>query len=67
MKKVERVSTGVDGLDELLKGGIPKKNTVLISGEAGAGKTTFCSQFLWEGLQNGENCMFVTFEEPPNR
>lgn len=65
--KIERVSTGIPGLDELLNGGIPKKNTVLVSGEAGTGKTTFCSQFMWEGLQNGENCMFVTFEEPPSQ
>lgn len=67
MKKVERVSTGVDGLDDLINGGVPKKNTVLISGEAGAGKTTFCNQFLWDGLQNGENCMFISFEEPPEQ
>lgn len=64
MSKVKRVKTGVPGLDKLINGGIPEKNTVLISGEAGAGKTTFCSQFLWKGLQEGENCMFITFEEP---
>lgn len=64
---MKRVTTGIDGLDELLKGGIPEENTVLVSGEAGSGKTTFCSQFLWEGLENGENCMFITFEEPKSQ
>lgn len=64
---VEKISTGIDGLDELLNGGIPKKNSVLISGQAGAGKTTFCSQFLHHGLEQGENCMFVTFEETPEQ
>ncbi len=65
--EVERVETGIPGLDDLLNGGIPKRNVVLVSGESGAGKTTFCSQFLWKGLQEGENCMFVTFEESPSQ
>ena len=65
--EIERVKTGISGLDKLLKGGIPKNNVVLVSGESGAGKTTFCSQFLWKGLQEGENCMFVSFEEPPSQ
>ncbi|MFP4116749.1 MAG: RAD55 family ATPase [Candidatus Aenigmatarchaeota archaeon] len=64
---IERIETGISGLDELLKGGIPEKNIVLVSGESGAGKTTFCSQFLWKGLQEGENCMFISFEEPPSQ
>lgn len=64
---VERVSTGIDNLDDLLRGGIPENNAVLVSGEAGAGKTTFCSQFLWEGIQNGDDCMFITFEESPSQ
>lgn len=59
----ERISTGVEGLDELIQGGIPKGSTVLVSGSAGIGKTIFSSQFLWEGLQNGETCLFITLEE----
>ncbi len=65
--EVERVETGIPGLDELLNGGIPERNVVLVSGESGAGKTTFCSQFLWKGLEEGQNCMFVSFEEPPSQ
>lgn len=62
---MERVETGIKKLDELLGGGLIKNSSVLISGTTGAGKTIFSSQFLWEGLRQGENCMFVTFEESP--
>ncbi len=61
----ERVTTGIPGLDKLLYGGIPKGHVVLISGVAGAGKTTFLSQFCWEGLQKGEKALFITLEESP--
>lgn len=59
----ERISTGVEGLDDLIEGGIPKGATVLVSGSAGMGKTIFSSQFLWEGVQNGETVLFITLEE----
>jgi KaiC/GvpD/RAD55 family RecA-like ATPase len=61
---MERTKTGVRGLDELLKGGIPKNAVVLVSGAAGSGKTIFGLQFLVNGaLEFGERGMFVTFEE----
>ncbi len=66
-RNIERVSTGIPGLDELIEGGFVKDNAVLVTGSAGTGKTIFCSQFIWEGLQNGENCMFITFEERPEK
>ncbi len=59
----ERVSTGVPGLDKFVNGGIPQGSIVLVSGGPGTGKTIFCSQYLWHGLQNGENCVFITLEE----
>lgn len=59
----ERISTGIDGLDDLIEGGIPKGATVLVSGSAGMGKTVFSSQFLWDGIQKGETCLFITLEE----
>lgn len=61
---VERVSTGIEGLDELIEGGIPDPSVTLISGGAGCGKTILCSQFLWHGLQQGERCLFISLEEP---
>ncbi len=63
--QIERVPTGIPGLDELIQGGYVKGSTVLVTGSAGAGKTIFCSQFIWRGLQSGENCLFITFEEVP--
>jgi len=62
---VEKVSTGIEGLDDILYGGIPKGHVVLITGAAGTGKTTFQSQFLWDKLKKGHKCLFITLEETP--
>ncbi|MCJ7479135.1 MAG: AAA family ATPase [Candidatus Nanohaloarchaeota archaeon QJJ-7] len=64
MTDVSRVSTGVSGLDDLIEGGMPKESVILTSGGAGCGKTILSSQYLWEGLQNGEKCLFISVEEP---
>jgi KaiC/GvpD/RAD55 family RecA-like ATPase len=61
----ERIPSGIPGLDELMEGGFVKGSTNLVSGPAGTGKTIFCSQFIMEGLKNGETCMFITLEETP--
>lgn len=62
---MERKSTGINGLDELIQGGIPENFAVLISGSAGCGKTILSSQFLWEGVQQGESGLYLTLEENP--
>ncbi len=62
---VERVKTGIPGLDEILHGGIPKRNIVLLSGGPGTGKSIFTYQYLWEGLRSGEPGVFVALEEHP--
>jgi len=59
----ERVSTGIPGLDELLEDGYVKGSSVLVTGGTGTGKTTFCAQFLWEGLKIGEPGVYITLEE----
>jgi len=64
---LERVKTGVEGLDRILGGGVPRGSSVLVTGGTGTGKTTLSMQFLMEGLQNGENCLLVTCEEEPRR
>ena len=64
-KDIERIPSGIPGLDNLMEGGFVKGSTVLISGAAGTGKTIFCSQYLMEGLRRGEICMFITLEESP--
>ena len=61
--KIERISTGVEGLDKLMEGGIPKGSSLLISGAPGTGKSTLASQFIETGLQNGEKCCYVSIEQ----
>lgn len=63
---IERIASGIPGLDRLMEGGFIKGSTNLVSGPAGTGKTIFCSQYIMEGLKNGETCMFITLEETPN-
>lgn len=64
MNKIERAPTGIEGLDELLEGGIPKGRIVVVTGVAGSGKTTLGMQFLYNGItQFNENGIFVTLEE----
>ena len=60
-----RVSTGIDGLDEILQGGLPQGKSYLLTGEPGTGKTTFCAQFILEGLERGENGIYISVDEKP--
>ena len=60
-----RLATGVPGLDELMGGGIPVGDAVMLAGPAGSGKTTFATQFAAEGLRNGDGVIIVVFEEYP--
>jgi KaiC/GvpD/RAD55 family RecA-like ATPase len=61
--KIERVKTGIPGLDEMISGGIPKHSITLISGPPGSGKTIFCCQYLYEGIEEGEKCLFLTLDK----
>lgn len=59
-----RVPTGIPGLDPLIQGGLQRGDFVLLSGGVGAGKTTFSSQFAYNGATLlGEPAVFATFEE----
>ncbi len=60
-----RVPTGVEGLDNLIGGGLRQGKSYLISGETGTGKTTFGLQFLMKGLELGESGVYVTVDEKP--
>ncbi|MFH1255989.1 MAG: ATPase domain-containing protein [Candidatus Diapherotrites archaeon] len=61
---VERTKSGIPGLDELMGGGVPKGNLVVLSGDPGSGKTVFCWQFLYEGAKTfAENGVYVSLEE----
>jgi circadian clock protein KaiC len=58
-----RVSTGIQKLDELLSGGYPKGRIILVSGTPGSGKTILCFHYLNAGIQNGEKCLFMSTDE----
>jgi circadian clock protein KaiC len=58
-----RLSSGIEGLDQMMTGGIPSESATIIAGPSGAGKTVFCLQFLAEGLRQGENCLYASFQE----
>src|SRR6478672_6291454 len=57
------VSTGIEGLDHLLGGGLPAQRVYLIEGDPGSGKTTLGLQFLRDGIARGEKVLYVTLSE----
>lgn len=61
----ERLSTGVSGLDEMLKGGIPRGYSAMIAGPSGSGKTVLSGQFIAEGVKRGEPGVIAIFEKRP--
>lgn len=64
---MERIETGIFGLDQLIEGGLNEKSTTVIVGSSGTGKTTFGVQFLMHGIENGEQGLFVSLEESPEQ
>jgi circadian clock protein KaiC len=60
----EKTTTGVQGLDELLGGGVPRGRAVLVIGGPGTGKTILAAQFLYKGMKDhNENGIFVSLDE----
>lgn len=60
-----RVSTGVASLDESIEGGLPPLRVTLVTGPAGAGKTTLGLQFLADGVRAGECGVFIALDQKP--
>jgi circadian clock protein KaiC len=58
-----RILTGVEGLDDILSGGLPKGHLYLVEGDPGTGKTTLALQFLLEGVARGDRGMYITLSE----
>ncbi|WP_018257737.1 KaiC domain-containing protein [Halomicrobium katesii] len=61
--EIPRIDLGIDGLDQMIQGGIPERHLIVTIGSAGTGKTTFGLQFLHHGLQQGDNAVFITLEQ----
>src|SRR3989338_3979840 len=62
---VERIKSGIPGLDEMMDGGMPKGNLIVLSGDPGSGKTVLCWQFLYDGVTKyDEPGIYVSLEEP---
>jgi circadian clock protein KaiC len=66
LQQLERIETGITGLDDILGGGLPKGHLYLVEGDPGTGKTTLALQFLLEGIRLGENVIYVTLSESSN-
>jgi circadian clock protein KaiC len=60
----ERISTGIPRLDGMLSGqGFFRGSSILVSGTAGAGKTSFAAHLVDAACRNGEHCLYYAFEE----
>ena len=62
-KSAKLVATGIAGLDEILRGGLPPSNLYMMQGAPGAGKTTAALQFLRAGVEAGERCIYVSLSQ----
>lgn len=60
---IPRIDIGIEGLDSMIRGGVPERTLMVAIGSAGTGKTTFGLQFLQEALDNGEKAVYITLEE----
>src|SRR6266850_790529 len=68
MPESDLVKTGIKGLDEVLFGGIPRGNIILVAGTAGTGKTTLGVEFVYRGArQFNEPGVIVLFEVAPDK
>jgi KaiC/GvpD/RAD55 family RecA-like ATPase len=63
----KRVPSGIEGFDDLCEGGLIRNRSYLLSGPAGAGKTIFGLQYLYNGITKyGENGIYIATEERPD-
>jgi circadian clock protein KaiC len=58
-----RLPTGVPGLDRLIDGGIPAGDVTALLGPSGCGKTAAALRFVVQGIEHGERCLYVSFQE----
>ncbi len=67
MSATKKISTGIKGLDNILKGGYTAEDAYLIRGGAGSGKTTLGLHFLAAGAKKGDSVLCITLSEPKNK
>jgi KaiC domain protein len=60
---IDRIEIGIEGLDEMILGGVPERSLMVVIGSAGTGKTTFGLQFLRRALLNDEKAVYISLEE----
>jgi len=63
---MDRISSGVDGLDKMLRGGLIPGRPYIVTGPSGSGKSILAMHFILDGLRGGEACMLVALDEPPS-
>ena len=62
-KQIPKAKTGIEGLDDVLIGGLRRGRVYLLEGSPGTGKTTIATQFLLEGARQGEPGLYITLSE----
>ncbi|MCP4764516.1 MAG: AAA family ATPase, partial [archaeon] len=66
--EIDRVKTGISGLDDLIEGGFPRNSITLVAGSSGTGKTTMCLQYLYNGvIKYNEPGMYIGLGENVER
>ncbi len=61
--EIPRIDLGIEGLDEMIQGGVPERSLLVAMGAAGTGKTTFGLQYLQRGLEKDQKAIIITLEE----
>ena len=61
--EIPRIDLGIEGLDEMIQGGVPERSLLVAMGAAGTGKTTFGLQYLQRGLETDQKAIYITLEE----
>src|SRR5213593_1774120 len=68
LQQLQRIPSGIPGFDQIVGGGLIRDRVYLLGGPAGAGKTIFSTQFLYNGISKyNENGVYVVLEETPQQ
>ncbi len=68
LQQLQRIPSGIPGFDQIVGGGLIRDRVYLLGGPAGAGKTIFSTQFLYNGISKyNENGIYVVLEETPQQ